>query len=91
MRRAGIGNHESGGSNRKHFSMRFAGMQFTGEASGAANAGNGEHGDQLWWSFDAGLVHYIAVNTGKPALRLPSEPRDDGHHGPMFMLGMTSE
>ena len=53
--------------------------------SGAANAGNGEHGDQLWWSFDAGLVHYIAVNTGTS---LPSEPRDDG---PMFMLDMTSD
>ena len=25
---AGVGNHESGGSNRKHFAMRFAGMQY---------------------------------------------------------------
>ena len=60
---AGIGNHESGGSNRKHFSMRFAGMQYAGLASNASNAGNTENGDQLWFSWDAGLVHWIAINT----------------------------
>eukprot|EP01051_Picozoa_sp_SAG22_P017716 SAG22_NODE_2801_length_2199_cov_2.029524_2_plen_391_part_00 len=60
---AGIGNHESGGTNRKHFSMRFAGMQYTGENSGASNAGNSDNGDQLWWSFDAGLIHFIAVDS----------------------------
>ena len=60
---AGIGNHESGGVNRKHFSMRFAGMQYVGINSEAQNAGSAPHGDQLWWSFDAGLMHIIAVNS----------------------------
>ena len=60
---AGVGNHESGGVNRKHFAMRFAGMQFVGVNSGATNGGMTEHGDQMWWSFDAGLVHWIAVDT----------------------------
>ena len=60
---AGVGNHESGGSNRKHFAMRFAGMQHVGEASNASNAGSIDHGDQMWWSFDAGLIHWIAVDT----------------------------
>ena len=60
---AGVGNHESGGSNRKHFAMRFAGMEYVGKASGAGNAGSAEHGDQMWWSFDAGLVHWVAVDT----------------------------
>ena len=60
---AGVGNHESGGVNRKHFAMRFAGMQFVGENSGATNGGVTDHGDQLWFSFDAGLVHWIAVDT----------------------------
>lgn len=60
---AGVGNHESGGVNRKHFAMRFAGMQFVGENSGATNGGVTENGDQLWFSFDAGLVHWIAVDT----------------------------
>lgn len=44
---AGIGNHESGGTNRKHFSMRFAGMEYVGQSSNASNAGNGDHGDQV--------------------------------------------
>ena len=60
---AGVGNHESGGSNRKHFSMRFAGHEHVGRNSGASNAGSIAHGDQMWWSFDAGqqnLIHNIA-------------------------------
>ena len=60
---AGVGNHESGGSNRKHFAMRFAGMEHVGQASNASNAGSIDHGDQMWWSFDAGLIHWIAVDT----------------------------
>ena len=37
--------------------------RYVGEASGAANAGSTERGDQMWWSFDAGLIHWIAVDT----------------------------
>ncbi len=57
-----VGNHECGG-NLQHYARRFAGLQNAANNSGASTAGSTAKGDALWYSWDSGLVHYIAINS----------------------------
>jgi hypothetical protein len=43
--------------------QRRVARRFAGRNSGASNAGSAANGDQLWLSWDAGLIHFVAVNT----------------------------
>ena len=58
-----VGNHECGGINRKHYSRRFAGFNYAAKNSGAKPAGSFNSGDNLWYSWNAGLIHFVTVNT----------------------------
>jgi hypothetical protein len=46
---AAVGNHECGGTNRKHFSRRFAGLNYAAKSSNATPAGSFKSGDNLWY------------------------------------------
>ena len=50
-----VGNHECGGSNRMHYSRRFAGFNYAAANSGARPAGSFASGDNLWYSWNAGV------------------------------------
>ena len=58
-----VGNHECGGANRQHYSRRFAGFNYAATNSKAKPAGSFNSGDNLWYSWNAGLVHFVTVNT----------------------------
>ena len=58
-----VGNHECGGANRMHYARRFAGFNYAAENSNASAAGSFASGDNLWYSWDAGLIHFVTVNT----------------------------
>jgi hypothetical protein len=58
-----VGNHECSGGNRRHYSRRFAGFHYAAENSNATPAGSFASGDNLWYSWDAGLIHFVTVNT----------------------------
>ena len=58
-----VGNHECGGGNRMHYSRRFAGFNFAARNSKAKPAGSFNSGDNMWYSWDAGLIHFVTVNT----------------------------
>jgi hypothetical protein len=58
-----VGNHECGGSNLQHYARRFAGLSNAANNSGAQGAGSIAKGDALWFSWDAGLIHFIAINS----------------------------
>ena len=56
-----VGNHECGGDNRMHYSQRFAGFNFAAKNSNASSAGSFKSGDNMWYSWDAGLIHFVTV------------------------------
>ena len=58
-----VGNHECGGANLQHYARRFGGLQEAAKNSNAKTAGSTAKGDALWYSWDSGLVHYIAINS----------------------------
>jgi hypothetical protein len=58
-----VGNHECGGGNLQHYARRFAGLENAANSSGAKSAGSTKHGDALWYSWDTGLIHFIAINS----------------------------
>jgi hypothetical protein len=58
-----VGNHECGGSNRMHYARRFAGFNYAAKNSNATPAGSFNSGDNQWFSWDAGLIHFVTVNT----------------------------
>jgi hypothetical protein len=57
-----IGNHEDGESNLAHFVERYRNMPANGVPSTFTTAA-GESANNLYFSWDAGLVHYIALST----------------------------
>ena len=61
-----IGNHECGGTNRQHYAMRLGGLANAARNSGGGQGGIFPEGDALWYSFDAGLVHFVALDTAGP-------------------------
>ena len=62
-----VGNHECGGSNRMHYSRRFAGFNYAAANSGAKPAGSFASDDNLWYSWDAGVSRIVP--TGLVLLR----------------------
>lgn len=66
-----IGNHEGGGSSLARYTESFAHMPQQCQPGDAdcrptVNSTNGEAPNDWWYSWDSGLVHYIAVNTNLP-------------------------
>jgi len=56
------GNHEDSTVNLAHFVERFRNMPANAEPSTFTTAA-GTTGNNMFYSWDAGLVHYIAIST----------------------------
>lgn len=66
-----IGNHEGGGSSLARYTESFKHMPQACKPGdpgcrATVNSTNGEAPNDWWYSWDSGLVHYIAVNTNLP-------------------------
>ena len=59
-----IGNHEDSATNFAHYVERFSNMPSnTGTQTWSTNAGGAPRPNNLYYSWDANLVHYIAIST----------------------------
>jgi hypothetical protein len=55
-----IGNHENSGLNLAHYTERFRHMP---SGPGRVHTENGPAPNNWWFSWDAGLVHYVSIST----------------------------